>query len=89
MDPFQINALMYRARHLSKKRDIWRFRFGSSVYVYGWCQDQPAIIEDRVTEALWPQYVVKEHNGDRWVISQLLLSSRPIPLRSELVEADD
>ena len=89
MDPFRLNALLYQARHLAKKRDIWRFGFGASVYVYGWNQDLPAVVVDRVPEAMWPQYVVKERNGDRWIISQLLLSSRPIPQRSELAEADD
>ena len=59
------------------------------MYVYGWNQTEAATVLEQLTDAPWPKYVVKEQNGDRWVISQLLLSSKPIPPRSEQVETDD
>lgn len=89
MDPFRLNALLYQARHLSKKRNVWRFNYRDRVFVYGWKQDEPVVVIEQRTDAPWPQYLVKEQNGDTWIISQLLLSSKPIPQRSELVETDD
>lgn len=89
MDPFRLNALLYQARHLAKKRNIWRFKFRDQAYVYGWNQEEPVVVLEQLVEETWPQYLVKEQNGDTWIISQLLLSSKPIRPRSELVETDD
>tara|TARA_B100001059_G_C17720781_1_gene520600 strand:+ start:609 stop:848 length:240 start_codon:yes stop_codon:yes gene_type:complete len=79
---------MYQARHLTKKRNVWRFKDGDLVYVYGWNQDQAAVVVTRVQSTLWPQYVVRERNGDTWTISQLLLSSKVIFKRND-AESDD
>lgn len=73
-----------RSKKLQEFREQpFRFNAGQCVYVYGWNQDFSVRIIRRSQNFMWPVYEIEEMNGDRWNVSQLLLSSKPIQNRYE------
>jgi hypothetical protein len=59
--------------------NTWCFQPGEHAYVRGWPQTETALILAQCEFLNWPHYIVSDWNGDEWRISQLELSSRPIP----------
>lgn len=73
-----------RSKKLQERREQpFRFNPGQFVFVYGWNQDFSVKVLQRVKGFMWPVYEIEEMNGDRWNVSQLLLSSKPIQNRYE------
>jgi hypothetical protein len=78
-----------RSKKLQERREQpFRFNPGQFVYVYGWAQDFSVRIVRRSQNYLWPVYEVEDINNERWDVSQLLLSTKPIQNRYE-EPADD
>lgn len=59
----------------------WRFNVRDAVYVRGWPLDEcgRVIRLTRPAPAAVPHYLVVDSGGMEWLISQLELSSKPIP----------
>jgi hypothetical protein len=60
-----------------------RFRVSQDVFVYGWSQEFSVRIVKILDHYRWPVYEIEEWNGDKWEVSQLLLSRKPIQNRYE------
>ena len=56
----------------------WRFQPGDAAYVRGWPQDYPCIVREHLHGCVFPHYLLEDHLGGQWKISQLELSSSPI-----------
>jgi hypothetical protein len=73
-----------RSKKLQERREQpFRFNPEQFVYVYGWTQDFSVRIVRRSQNYLWPAYEVEDINNERWEVSQLLLSTKPIQNRYE------
>ena len=73
-----------RSKKLQERREQpFRFNAGQYAFVYGWSQDFSVEIIRRAQGYLWPVYEVEEVSGERWNVSQLLLSTKPIQNRYE------
>ena len=71
-----------RSKKLQERREQpFRFNPEQFVYVCGWTQDFSVRIVRRSQKYLWPAYEVEDINNERWVVSQLLLSTKPIQNR--------
>ena len=57
----------------------WKFQLGEHAYVRGWLPVETALILAQLQFLNWPHYIVADADGAEWRISQLELSSRPIP----------
>jgi hypothetical protein len=57
----------------------WRLQPGQQAFVRGWPQGETVLILAQLEFIDWPHYIVADSNGAEWRISQLQLSSRPIP----------
>ena len=57
----------------------WRFIPGDLVHVRGWHPEEPAEVLAQITSRRWPHYLVRDVAGATWRVSQLELSSKPIP----------
>lgn len=68
-------------------RDPWRFRPGATLYVRGWSQDQPVVVESRAEieslRQMVPHYHCRDYEGGTWLLSQLQLSTTPILERNQ------
>lgn len=56
----------------------WRFQPGDVAYVRGWSQDYATTVRKQLHGCGVPHYLVEDHHGNQWKISQLELSSCPI-----------
>jgi hypothetical protein len=59
----------------------WRFQPGDAAYVRGWSQDHPTTVREHLHTGGGPHYLLEDHLGGQWKVSQLELSSCPIPAK--------
>lgn len=59
----------------------WRFQPGEKAYVRGWPQDYATTVREQLYGCGVPHYLLEDHLGGQWKISQLELSSCPIPAK--------
>lgn len=59
----------------------WRFHEGATVYVRGWPAEETGLVVGTVqpTRSGFPHYLIVDGGGLEWQLSQLYLSSKPIP----------
>lgn len=58
---------------------LWQFQPGQECYVRHWPQTETGLIIAQLQFLSWPHYLVADAHGGEWQISQLELSTRPIP----------
>ena len=57
---------------------LWRFNPGDLVYVRGWSNEDVALIVERLEGQSWPMYACNDMAGKQWILSQIVLSLKPI-----------
>ena len=57
---------------------LWRFNPGDLVYVRGWSNEDVALIVERLEGQSWPMYACNDMSGKQWMLSQIVLSLKPI-----------
>jgi hypothetical protein len=57
----------------------WRFQPGAKVYARNWSEEQPLTVIEQLHGCGVPHYRLLDAIGDYWRMSQLELSTKPIP----------
>jgi hypothetical protein len=56
----------------------WRFQPEDFVWVRNWSQDYPLKVLEHLHGCVFPHYLLEDHLGGTWRISQLELSGSPL-----------
>ena len=57
---------------------LWRYNPGDLVYVRGWSNENVVLIVERLEGQSWPMYACNDMAGKQWILSQIVLSLKPI-----------
>ena len=57
---------------------LWKFNPGDLAYVRGWSNEETIFVVERIEGQSWPTYNCLDMKGKKWLLSQIVLSLKPI-----------
>lgn len=57
---------------------LWKFNPGDLAYVRGWSNEDTVFVVERIEGQSWPIYNCLDMKGKKWLLSQIVLSFKPI-----------